>query len=175
MRALWLARWERRASGLCPAGKPDAATPACFCGSGHHGAAAWRSADGGSSPHCRRVYGDFAKRGNFSSRQTHGWALDVQISSIGANSEGSSSEGNRIDVNCPLTSLRVNRGDPQSGQKLRVDSMPLLPLTEYVLGVPLTSRSELAMTTPDAKGAPLERWQSLQWQFSMAIGALAHL
>jgi hypothetical protein len=29
-------------------------------------------------------------------------------------------------------------------------------------------------TTPDAKGAPLERWQSLQWQFNIAMGALAH-
>ncbi|MDB5900707.1 MAG: hypothetical protein JWP41_4309 [Ramlibacter sp.] len=97
------------------------------------------------------------------------------MSSIGANPEASSSEGNRMDVNCPLASLCVNRGVPHSGQKLRVASLPLLPRTEYALGAPLISRSELKMTTPDAKGAPLERWQSLQWQFSMATGALAHL
>ena len=28
-------------------------------------------------------------------------------------------------------------------------------------------------TTPEAKGAPLARWQSLQWQFNIAMGALA--
>jgi hypothetical protein len=29
-------------------------------------------------------------------------------------------------------------------------------------------------TTPEANAAPLERWQSRQWQLSMAMGALAH-
>ena len=47
--------------------------------------------------------------------------------------------------------------------------------TAYVLGVPLISRSAVDTTTPEAKGAPLERWQSAQWQFSMAMGALAHV
>lgn len=96
------------------------------------------------------------------------------MSSMGAKPEASSSEGNRIDVNCGLASLRVNRGVPHSGQKLRVASLPLFARTEYVLAVPIVSRSLLATTTPDANGAPLERWQSRQWQFSMATGALAH-
>ncbi len=30
-------------------------------------------------------------------------------------------------------------------------------------------------TTPEANGEPLESWQSLQWQLSMAMGALAHV
>lgn len=96
------------------------------------------------------------------------------MSSIGANADASSSEGNRIDVNCGLASLRVNRGLPQPPQKLRVVDWPLLPRTEWVLGVPLTWRSSLMATTPDANAAPLERWQSRQWQLSMAMGALAH-
>jgi hypothetical protein len=97
------------------------------------------------------------------------------MSSMGANPEGSSREANRIDVNCALLSLCVNRGVPQFGQKLRVAGKPLLPGTEYVFGLPVITRSALVTTTPDAKGAPLERWQSRQWQFSMAMGALAHL
>ena len=79
-----------------------------------------------------------------------------------------------MDVNSGLASPRVNRGVPQSQQKLRVVRPPLLPRTEYACGVPLTRRSAVKTTTPDAKGAPLERWQSLQWQFSVAMGALAH-
>lgn len=30
-------------------------------------------------------------------------------------------------------------------------------------------------TTPDANGAPLDSWQSRQWQFSIARGALTHV
>ena len=97
------------------------------------------------------------------------------MSSAGAKPEESSSEGKRIDVNCGLTSLRVNRGVPHSGQKLRVANLPLLARTGYAFEVPVISRSLLATTTPEAKGAPLERWQSLQWQFSIARGALVHL
>ena len=96
------------------------------------------------------------------------------MSSTGAKPEASSSEGKRIDVNCGLFSLCVNRGVPHSGQKLRVACLPLLARTVYAFAVPVTSRSLLATTTPDAKGAPLERWQSLQWQFNIAMGALAH-
>jgi hypothetical protein len=29
--------------------------------------------------------------------------------------------------------------------------------------------------TPEANGAPLERWQSKQWQLSVAMGAAAQL
>ena len=78
------------------------------------------------------------------------------MSSIGANVEASSSEGNRMDVNCELASLRVNRGLPHSGQKLRVVNLPLQPRTEYAFGVPETSRSALITTTPEANGAPLD-------------------
>jgi hypothetical protein len=28
---------------------------------------------------------------------------------------------------------------------------------------------------PEEKGAPLARWQSLQWQFNIATGSLAHV
>jgi hypothetical protein len=97
------------------------------------------------------------------------------MSSKGLNPDESSSEGNRIDVNCALASLWVNRGVPHSEQTLRVASLPLRARTEYAFGVPVISKSLLATTTPDANGAPLERWQSRQWQFNMAIGALAHL
>jgi hypothetical protein len=79
------------------------------------------------------------------------------MSSIGLKSEASSNEGNRIDVNCAFASLCVNKGVPQSAQKLRVATPPLLALTAYVFGVPLTSRSAVMTTMPDAKGAPLER------------------
>lgn len=79
------------------------------------------------------------------------------MSSIGWNSEGWSSEGNRIEMNSGLASLRVNKGVPQSGQKLRVARRPLLARTECVFGVPVTSTSAFMATTPDAKGAPLER------------------
>lgn len=78
-------------------------------------------------------------------------------------------------MNCGLAAPRVNKGVPHSAQKLRVVHSPLLPGTEWVLGVPLISRSAVMATTPDANGAPLERWQSRQWQFSMAMGALVHL
>lgn len=91
-----------------------------------------------------------------SSRHTQLGALEVQMSSAGAKPEESLSEGKRIDVKCGFSSLWVNRGVPHSGQKLRVANLPLLPRTEYALEVPVISRSLLATTTPDAKGAPLE-------------------
>jgi hypothetical protein len=72
------------------------------------------------------------------------------MSSMGANPEGSSSDGNRIDVNSGLDSLRVNRGVPHPGQKLRVDKRPLPARTEYDFGTPLTWRSFVMTTTPDA-------------------------
>jgi hypothetical protein len=84
------------------------------------------------------------------------------MSSIGLKPELSSSEGNRMDVICGLASLCVNKGVPQSGQKLRVARPPLLARTAYVFGVPLIARSAVMTTMPDAKGAPLEIWQSLQ-------------
>jgi hypothetical protein len=96
------------------------------------------------------------------------------MSSIGANADGPSIVGKRMDVNCGLASLCVNKGVPHSGQKLRVVCFPLLAWTAYRLGVPMTSRSLLATTTPDAKGAPLDAWQSRQWQFNIASGAFAH-
>jgi hypothetical protein len=80
-----------------------------------------------------------------------------------------------MDVNSALSSPRVNKGVPHSEQKVRVVSPPLLPRTEYVFGVPVTWRSAVITTTPDAKGAPLERWQSVQWQLRPAMGALVHV
>lgn len=95
------------------------------------------------------------------------------MSSMGAKPEVSSNAGNLIEVNCGFTSPRVKSGVPHCGQKLRVVTRPLLPCTSKVFKAPDTSSSALATTTPDAKGAPLERWQSSQWQFNMAIGAPA--
>jgi hypothetical protein len=59
------------------------------------------------------------------------------MSSIGLKFDVSSSEGKRIDVNCGLASLCVNKGVPQSGQKLRVARPPLLARTAWVFGLPL--------------------------------------
>src|SRR6185312_16676800 len=107
-------------------------------------------------------------------RQTQGCALDVQISSMGWNPDGSSSVGKRMDMKSDA-SLRANRGVPQSGQKPRVARLPLPARTEYVFGVPTISVSAIRTMTPEAKGAPLERWQSRQWQLSIATGTHAHV
>lgn len=80
-----------------------------------------------------------------------------------------------MDMNSGAASPRVNKGEPQSGQKLRVASLPLVARTEYACGVPVISVSDTRTMTPDAKGAPLERWQSWQWQLSIATGSLAHV
>ena len=60
-------------------------------------------------------------------------------------------------MNPGLASPRVNKGEPHSGQKLRVATRPLLAWTEYVLGVPVISMPESATMKPEANGAPLER------------------
>jgi hypothetical protein len=80
----------------------------------------------------------------------------------------------RMDMTSGAASPRVNRGDPQSEQKLRVASLPLPARAEYVFGVPVIAVSDTWMMKPEAKGAPLERWQSRQWQLSIAIGAREH-
>jgi hypothetical protein len=79
-----------------------------------------------------------------------------------------------MDITSGAVSPRVNRGEPQSAQKLRVASLPLPARTEYVFGVPVIVISEVRTMKPEAKGAPLERWQSRQWQFSVATGAREH-
>jgi hypothetical protein len=50
-------------------------------------------------------------------------------------------------------------------------SLPLPARTEYVFGVPVIVMLDTRTMKPEAKGAPLERWQSRQWQLSVAIGA----
>ncbi|MDB6011613.1 MAG: hypothetical protein JWL65_3863 [Gammaproteobacteria bacterium] len=79
-----------------------------------------------------------------------------------------------MDITSGAVSPRVNRGEPQSEQKLRVASLPLLARTEYVFGVPVIVMSDTRTMKPEAKGAPLERWQSRQWQLSVATGAREH-
>jgi len=79
-----------------------------------------------------------------------------------------------MDMNSGAASPRVNRGAPQSEQKLRVARLPLSARTEYVFGVPVISTSDATTIKPEAKGAPLERWQFRQWQLSIATGARAH-
>ena len=79
-----------------------------------------------------------------------------------------------MDMTPGALSPLVNRGEPQSEQKLRVASLPLPARTEYVFGVPEIVISDTRTMKPDANGAPLERWQSRQWQLSVATGARAH-
>jgi hypothetical protein len=79
-----------------------------------------------------------------------------------------------MDMTSAAISPRVNRGEPQSEQKLRVASLPLLARTEYIFGVPVIVMSDTRTMKPEAKGAPLERWQSRQWQLSIATGAREH-
>jgi hypothetical protein len=80
----------------------------------------------------------------------------------------------RMDMTPGAASPRVNKGEPHSEQKLRVARLPLPAGTEYVFGVPVIAVSDTWMMKPEAKGAPLERWQSRQWQLSIAIGAREH-
>ena len=77
-----------------------------------------------------------------------------------------------MDMNSGATSPRVNRGAPQSEQKLRVARLPLPARTEYVFGVPVISTSDARTIKPEAKGAPLERWQSPQWQMRLSDAGL---
>ena len=79
-----------------------------------------------------------------------------------------------MDITSGAVSPRVNRGEPQSEQKLRVASPPLLARAEYVFGMPVIVISDTRTMKPEAKGAPLERWQSRQWQLSVATGAREH-
>lgn len=120
-------------------------------------------------------YGDSGKCGMSWSRHTQGCEREVQISSAGLNQEASSRVGKRMDMNSETASPQVKSGVPHSAQKLRVVSPPVLPYTMYVLGAPETSVAETATTMPDAKGAPLERWQSWQWQLSIAMGCSLHV
>ncbi|AIP34802.1 hypothetical protein DR64_7717 [Paraburkholderia xenovorans LB400] len=78
-----------------------------------------------------------------------------------------------MDITSGAVSPRVNRGEPQSAQKLRVASMPLPARTEHILGVPVIVMSDTRTMKPEAKGAP-ERWQSWQWQLRDATGAREH-
>lgn len=79
-----------------------------------------------------------------------------------------------MDITSGAVSPHVNRGEPQSEQKLRIASLPLLARTEYVFGAPVIVISDTRTMKPEAKGAPLERWQSRQWQLSVATGGREH-
>jgi hypothetical protein len=96
------------------------------------------------------------------------------MSSIGLNKDWSSREGKRTDMNPCAAGLIANSGEPHSAQKLRTVRLPLLPRTAWVAGVPVTVTSVALTTMPEAKGAPLERWQSRQWQLIIATGAPVH-
>jgi len=61
-----------------------------------------------------------------------------------------------MDMTPGAVSPCVNRGAPQSQQKLRVARLPLPARTEYVFGVPVICVSDTRTMTPEAKGAPLE-------------------
>ena len=107
-------------------------------------------------------YGDSGKCGISWLRQTQDCEREVQMSSMGLNQEESSKVGKRMDMNSETASPRVKSGVPHPAQKLRVVSPPVLPRTICALGTPVISVAETATTMPDAKGAPLERWQSRQ-------------
>ncbi len=79
-----------------------------------------------------------------------------------------------MDITPGATWPLVNRGEPQSEQKLRVAKLPLPARTKYVLGIPVIAMSDTRTMKPEAKGAPLERWQSRQWQLSIATGPCEH-
>lgn len=107
--------------------------------------------------------------------QTQGWALDVQISIIGRKPSGSSRVVNLMDMTSGATSPFVKSGLPQVEQKVRVVAAPLEARTAWDAGEPVTTTALVETMTPEANGAPLERWQSRQWQLSMARGALSHV
>ena len=79
-----------------------------------------------------------------------------------------------MDMTPGAASPLVNIGEPQSEQKLRVARLPLPARTEYVFGVPVIAISDTWTMKPEANGAPLDRWQSKQWQLSIATGAREH-
>lgn len=93
------------------------------------------------------------------------------MSTIGLNPDGSSREVKRMDIRSGTNSPRVKRGAPHSVQKLRVVEPPLLPRTENVPGEPEICVSATRTTTPEANAAPLDCWQSRQWQLSIATGS----
>jgi hypothetical protein len=84
------------------------------------------------------------------------------MSNIGWNSDGLLSVAKRMDMTSGATSPCVNRGEPQLEQKLRIARLPLRAQTEYAFGVPVIEMSDSRTIKPEAKGAPLERWQSRQ-------------
>jgi len=55
-----------------------------------------------------------------------------------------------------MASPLVNKGLPQSEQKLRVVSAPLEARTVWFFGAPMTLMALVATTTPEANGAPLD-------------------
>jgi hypothetical protein len=95
------------------------------------------------------------------------------MSSIGLNTDGSSSDGKRMDMNPFAAALCAKSGEPHLGQKLRTVEFPLLPRTAWVVTAPVTFTSEAFTTTPEANGAPLDCWQSRQWQLIIAMGVPA--
>jgi len=84
------------------------------------------------------------------------------MSIAGEKSLWSSNVVKRMDVKSGIASPVVNKGLPQFEQKLRVVCEPLEALTEYSFGEPVTLMDLVDTTTPDANGAPLDSWQSLQ-------------
>jgi hypothetical protein len=79
---------------------------------------------------CNRIvsdYGDSGKCGISWLRHTHGCAREVQISSMGLNQDWLSKVGKRMDIRSGTASPHVKSGVPQSAQKLRVVTPPVLP------------------------------------------------
>lgn len=118
--------------------------------------------------------GTVSKRVLSGSRHDHAWARHVHISSVGLKFAGSSRLEKRIDIT-GIPSPRVNKGVPHIPQNERIVRFPEAAVTTWVPGTPVTSTESAITMKPDANGAPLETWQSLQWQLSIASGALVHV
>jgi hypothetical protein len=106
---------------------------------------------------------------------SQGWALDVQMSAIGANQLGSSRLATLSTTTSGMRELPATSGEPHSGQNPRRAVCPASPRTTWYLGSPFRRAKAAAgtATTEDAP-PPLARWQSRQWQFSIATGAAEH-
>jgi len=66
-------------------------------------------------------------------------------------------------------------GVPHSAQNPRSVQRPPSPMTQWYFAWPVATRRLDSRTNATVtKAPPLARWQSLQWQLNMAMGASVH-
>ncbi len=105
----------------------------------------------------------FGNLGREGCRVDQGWALWVQMSSVGTHQLGSSRLPTLMAMSWDGMPPRANRGVPHSGQNSRFTSLPLSAIDVCWRGVPRSRRSESVGTTATVESpVPLERWQSRQ-------------